>query len=179
MTSSTPNQDEDRTGLATLEKDLAEKRLTLTAEIVSAYLRRNVTPASEITRLISETHSSLAACTADGASSRAVEVLRPAVPIEKSLTDEFVICLEDGLKFKSMKRHLRTQYNLTPEEYRRKWDLSPSYPMVARNYAKKRSELARASGLGKRPLVAEPVRPAEPVVEAQPRAQKTRRLQLV
>lgn len=179
MTSSTPNQDEDRAGLATLEQDSAENRLTLAAQIVSAYLRRNVTPASEIARLISETHSSLAACSTNGGSSRAVEVLRPAVPIEKSLTDDFVICLEDGQKFKSMKRHLRTQYNLTPEEYRRKWDLSPSYPMVARNYAKKRSELARASGLGKRPAGAEPVLQAEPIAEVQPRAEKTRRLQLV
>lgn len=179
MISSTPNQDEDRASLASMEQDPAESRLTLTAQIVSAYLRRNVTPVADIARLISETHSSLTACTANGASSRTVEVLRPAVPIEKSLTDDFVICLEDGQKFKSMKRHLRTQYNLTPEEYRRKWDLSPSYPMVARNYAKKRSELARASGLGKRPVVAEPARQAGPTVEVRPRTQKAQRLQLV
>lgn len=177
MTSSTPNQDEYSAGLTSREQDATENRLTLTAQIVSAYLQRNVTPAADIARLISETYSSLSTCS--NAAPAPVEKLRPAVPIEKSLTDEFVICLEDGLKFKSMKRHLRTQYNLTPEEYRRKWDLPASYPMVARNYAKKRSDLARASGLGKRPASTESAPPAEQMPATSQRTEKKRRLQLV
>ena len=78
----------------------------------------------------------------------AAEALKPAVPAKKSVTSEFIVCLEDGRKFKSLKRHLRTQYNMSPEEYREKWGLAPDYPMVAPNYAKARSTLAKQMGLG-------------------------------
>jgi len=76
------------------------------------------------------------------------EPLKPAVSVKKSITPEYIVCLEDGKKFKSLKRHLRTQYNMTPEQYREKWGLGPDYPMVAPNYAAARSQLAKQMGLG-------------------------------
>jgi predicted transcriptional regulator len=97
--------------------------------------------------LIHEVHSALLRVTS-GHPIVVAEAPKPAIPTKKSITNEFLICLEDGRKFKSLKRHLRTQYNLSPDEYREKWGLPPDYPMVAPNYAKARSNLAKQMGLG-------------------------------
>jgi predicted transcriptional regulator len=121
--------------------------IELTAEIVSAYVSNNTVPASEIPGLINQVHAALSRVSGkagDGPS----EPLKPAVSLKKSITPEHIVCLEDGKKFKSLKRHLRTQYNMTPEQYREKWGLSPDYPMVAPNYAAARSQLAKQMGLG-------------------------------
>ena len=124
-----------------------ENYIELTAEIVSAYVSNNTVPASEIPSLINQVHAALARVSGksgDGSS----EPLRPAVSVKKSVTPEYIICLEDGKKFKSLKRHLRTQYNMTPEQYREKWALGADYPMVAPSYAAARSQLAKQMGLG-------------------------------
>ena len=123
--------------------------IELTAEIVSAYVSHNNVPSNDIPALIGEVHTALHR-TASGSMEPEQEPLRPAVPIKKSVTAEAIVCLEDGKKFKSLKRHLRTHYDLTPEEYREKWGLPPDYPMVAPNYAKARSALAREMGLGQK-----------------------------
>jgi predicted transcriptional regulator len=124
--------------------------LELTSEVVSAYVGNNSVATSEISGLISEVYDALDKAsknkTIGGASNS-----RPAVPIKKSMTDDYLICLEDGKKFKSLKRHLRSHYNISPEEYREKWGLPLDYPMVAPNYAKARSQLARDMGLGRKP----------------------------
>jgi predicted transcriptional regulator len=121
--------------------------IELTAEIVSAYVSNNPVPASDMPSLINQVHGALQRIS--GAPSDAQpEPLKPAVSIKKSITPDYIICLEDGKKFKSLKRHLRTQYNMTPEQYREKWGLPPDYPMVAPNYAAARSQLAKQMGLG-------------------------------
>jgi predicted transcriptional regulator len=122
---------------------------TLTTQIVSAYVSNNTVVASDLPGLIGDVHEALNMATVKGGQP-VREELRPAVAVKKSITDEYIICLEDGKKFKSLKRHLRTHYDLSPEEYREKWGLPHDYPMVAPNYAKKRSELAKKSGLGVR-----------------------------
>ena len=121
--------------------------IELTAEILSAYVSNNTVPAAEIPSLINQVYSALARVSG-GAGDVSSEPLKPAVSVKKSITPEHIICLEDGKKFKSLKRHLRTQYNMTPEQYREKWGLSPDYPMVAPNYAAARSQLAKQMGLG-------------------------------
>ena len=121
--------------------------IDLTAQIVSAYVSNNSVAASDIPGLIAQVHSALARVS-DSASDSPNEPLKPAVSVKKSITPEYIVCLEDGKKFKSLKRHLRTQYNMTPEQYRDKWNLSPDYPMVAPNYAAARSQLAKQMGLG-------------------------------
>ncbi|EAQ35390.1 ROSMUCR transcriptional regulator [Nitrobacter sp. Nb-311A] len=121
--------------------------LDLTAEIVSAYVSNNTTPASEIPVLISQVHAALMRVSS-GRSELPVEPVKPAVPIKKSMTADYLVCLEDGKRFKSLKRHLRTQYNMSPEQYRDKWKLPADYPMVAPNYAVTRSQLAKDMGLG-------------------------------
>jgi predicted transcriptional regulator len=128
-----------------------ENLIELTAEIVSAYVSNNEIASSDLTALINQIHKALHK-TAAGAAEPQSEPLKPAVSIRKSVMPDYIVCLEDGKKFKSLKRHLRTQYDLTPEEYREKWGLQPDYPMVAPNYAKARSQLAKQMGLGqKRP----------------------------
>lgn len=122
------------------------KFIELTANIVSAYVGNHSVPAGDIPGLISQVHAALARVSS-GADLNA-EPLKPAVPVKKSITPEYLVCLEDGKKFKSLKRHLRTQYNMTPEQYRDKWDLPADYPMVAPNYAQARSALAKQMGLG-------------------------------
>lgn len=121
--------------------------IELAAGIVSAYAANNTVPASELTKLIADVHGALTR-----ASTGAVEVkeepLKPAVPVKKSISPDYLICLEDGKQFKSLKRHLRTKYNMTPDEYRAKWGLPSDYPMVAPNYAASRSQLAKSMGLG-------------------------------
>jgi len=121
--------------------------IELTAEIVSAYVSNNTVPAGDISGLISQVHAALARVSGKSGDAPA-EPLKPAVSVKKSITPEHIVCLEDGKKFKSLKRHLRTQYNMTPEQYREKWGLSADYPMVAPNYAAARSQLAKQMGLG-------------------------------
>jgi predicted transcriptional regulator len=121
--------------------------IELTADIVSAYVSNNPVPAAEIPALINQVHSALQRVSS-GQGETAAEPLKPAVPVKRSITAEHIVCLEDGKKFKSLKRHLRTQYNMTPEQYREKWGLPPDYPMVAPNYAAARSQLAKQMGLG-------------------------------
>jgi len=121
----------------------------LTAEIISAYVSNNTVVATDLPAIINDVHEALSkASQRVGATER--EELRPAVAVKKSVTPDYIICLEDGKKFKSLKRHLRTHYNLSPEEYREKWGLPHDYPMVAPNYAAARSQLAKQMGLGTR-----------------------------
>jgi predicted transcriptional regulator len=121
--------------------------IELAADIVSAYVSNNSVAAADLPALIGEVHAALVRV-GSGTAVAATDVLKPAVSPKKSVTNDYIICLEDGKKFKSLKRHLRTQYNMTPDEYREKWGLSPDYPMVAPNYATARSELAKQMGLG-------------------------------
>ena len=121
--------------------------IELTAEIVSAYVSNNTVAAGDIPGLINQVHAALTRVSGSPVEAPS-EPLKPAVSLKKSVTPEYIVCLEDGKKFKSLKRHLRTQYNMTPEQYREKWGLNPDYPMVAPNYAAARSELAKQMGLG-------------------------------
>ena len=119
----------------------------LTANIVSAYLSHNTTPVSEIPALIGQVHAALLRIST-GHAEPVAQAAKPAIAVKKSVTPDYIVCLEDGKKFKSLKRHLRAQYNMTPEQYREKWNLPPDYPMVAPNYAVARSRLAKQMGLG-------------------------------
>jgi predicted transcriptional regulator len=121
--------------------------IELTADIVSAYVSNNSVPSADIPALIGQIHSALKRVSGGQAAAPA-EPLKPAVPVKRSISSDFLVCLEDGLKFKSLKRHLRTRYNMTPDQYREKWALPPDYPMVAPNYAAARSQLAKQMGLG-------------------------------
>jgi predicted transcriptional regulator len=121
--------------------------IELTADIVSAYVSNNSVAASDLSNLINQVHVALVRVS-NGQSEVQPEPLKPAVAVKKSITPEYIVCLEDGKKFKSLKRHLRTQYSMTPEQYREKWALPPDYPMVAPNYAAARSQLAKQMGLG-------------------------------
>ena len=123
--------------------------LALTTEIVSAHLANNAVTQNDVAGFIHSVFSKLTEL-AQGEEAPSVE-LTPAVPIKKSVTDDFIICLEDGKKLKMLKRHLMTHYNLTPEQYRQRWSLPADYPMVAPNYAAKRRELAKKIGLGRKP----------------------------
>lgn len=138
--------------------------LELAAEIVSAFVSNNSVPAAELPALIGNVHAALHTV-ANGSAQQAVEEAKePAVPIKKSVQPDYIICLDDGKKFKSLKRHLRTTYNLTPDQYRAKWGLAHDYPIVAPNYAAARSELAKQMGLGARRRKApEPTPVAVPV----------------
>jgi len=123
--------------------------IELTAEIVSAYVSNNNVDSRELPSLIKDVHLALNR-TAGGLSDPAPEPLKPAISVRKSITPDFIICLEDGKRFTSLKRHLRTHHDLTPDEYREKWGLASDYPMVAPNYAKARSSLAKEMGLGQK-----------------------------
>jgi predicted transcriptional regulator len=120
----------------------------MTAEIVAAYVSANSVAPHDLPRLIETVHASLQGLSGKVDGGVVAEANAPAVPIKKSVTADFIICLEDGKKFKSLKRHLRTRYGMTPEEYRARWNLPHDYPMVAPNYAKARSDLAKRMGLG-------------------------------
>lgn len=122
--------------------------IDLTASIVSAFVANNSVPASDLPALIASTHAAILALDGNAAPAVEPEKLVPAVSVKKSITPDFLICLEDGKKFKSLKRHLRTAYNMSPEEYRAKWGLPNDYPMVAPAYAEARSSLAKKMGLG-------------------------------
>ena len=131
-------------------EDAAQPELVeLTAKIVSAYVSNNSVGAGDLPHLISETHAALSRATGNSVPLEREEQ-KPKVPVKKSVMPDHIVCLEDGKKFKSLKRHLRTHYNLSPEEYREKWGLPHDYPMVAPNYARARSDLAKKMGLGTR-----------------------------
>jgi predicted transcriptional regulator len=121
--------------------------LEIVADIVSAYVSNNSVASNDLAGLIANVHQALLQV-ARGPQEPAAEPLKPPVPIKKSITPDYLICLEDGKRFKSLKRHLRTRYDMSPQEYREKWGLPSDYPMVAPNYAQKRSSLARQMGLG-------------------------------
>ena len=121
--------------------------IELTATIVSAYVSNNSVQASDLPALIDQVHTALTRVLT-GRGDVPAEPPKPAVSVKKSITPEYIVCLEDGKKFKSLKRHLRAQYNITPEQYREKWGLAADYPMVAPNYAAARSRLAKQMGLG-------------------------------
>jgi predicted transcriptional regulator len=121
--------------------------IKLTAEIVSAYVSNNSVPSVDLPALIGQVHSALSRVST-GQVENSLEPPKPAISVKKSITPDHIVCLEDGKKFKSLKRHLRTQYSMTPEQYREKWGLPPDYPMVAPNYAAARSHLAKQMGLG-------------------------------
>ena len=126
------------------------KFIELTASIVSAYVSNNSVPASDLPALISQVHAALTRVLSGyGDAPRAPP--KAAIPVKKSISPEYIVCLEDGKKFKSLKRHLRAQYNMTPEQYREKWGLPPDYPMVAESYAEMRRGLAKKIGLGRKP----------------------------
>jgi predicted transcriptional regulator len=120
----------------------------MTSEIVSAYVSANQIQAQELPVLIRTVHLALAEVSNARAGAASEAAQEPAVSIKKSVSPDYIVCLEDGKKFKSLKRHLRTRYGMTPEEYRAKWGLPHDYPMVAPNYAKERSNLAKRMGLG-------------------------------
>jgi len=132
-----------------LEHDTPDSAiLRMTADIVSAYVSKNVLPAQQIPEVINTVFSSLTGLNGQPREAQA-EPQKPAVPIRKSVTPEYIVCLEDGKKLKMLKRHLRSTYGMTPDEYRAKWNLPPDYPMVAPNYAAQRSEFAKKIGLGR------------------------------
>ena len=122
--------------------------LALTTEIVSSYVANNTMPASEIPDVIERVYKTLAGVKPDAVG--ALDRPQPAVPVKRSVTPDYIVCLEDGKKLKMLKRHLKTAYNMSPEEYRERWGLPNDYPMVAPNYAEKRSKLAKDIGLGTR-----------------------------
>ena len=122
--------------------------LTLTSNIVAAHVSNNSVALSDLSQVIREVYQTLSVL--GGAAPAAAEKPTPAVPVKKSITPDYIVCLEDGKKLKMLKRHLRTAYNMSPEEYREKWGLPADYPMVAPSYAKQRSKLAKQIGLGTR-----------------------------
>jgi predicted transcriptional regulator len=127
----------------------ADMLIELTADVVAAYVSNNPVPVSELPNLIADIHAALGRV---GGTSEQIPVdkQKPAVNPKRSVHDDYIVCLEDGKKFKSLKRHLMTHYNLTPDQYREKWNLDSSYPMVAPNYAAARSQLAKKMGLGRK-----------------------------
>lgn len=130
-----------------METTTSPDLVAITASIVAAYVSNNTIASSELPALIADTHAALSRA-AGRAPAPDREDNRPRVAVKKSVLPDYIICLEDGKKFKSLKRHLRTHYNLSPEEYREKWGLPHDYPMVAPNYAHARSQLAKKMGLG-------------------------------
>lgn len=123
--------------------------LDLTTEIVSAYVSNNTLAPSDVAKFVTEIHETISTLSGSNIGNPKVE-LKPAVSIKKSIAPDYLICLEDGKKFKSLKRHIRTHYDLSPEEYREKWGLPSDYPMVAPRYSEVRSNLAKANGLGRK-----------------------------
>ena len=123
--------------------------MALTTEIVCSHVANNTVNVNDLPQLIQQVYATLA--NIGKGQSPAVDRPQPAVPIKRSITPDFIVCLEDGRKLKMLKRHIKTAYNMTPEEYRERWRLPPDYPMVAPNYAKQRSSLAKKIGLGTKP----------------------------
>jgi predicted transcriptional regulator len=139
--------------------------LSLTAQIVSAHVSNNSIQAEALPALILSVYKTL---TGTGVEPVQAEKRQPAVPVKRSVFPDYIICLEDGKKLKMLKRHLKTAYDMTPDQYRARWELPPSYPMVAPNYAEHRSSLAKKIGLGRKPSVAE----AKPAAKAPGRPRK-------
>ncbi len=131
-------------------KSAATDLVELTTDLVSAYVSNNPVPASDLPSLIEQVHQSLSNLATGVKAPPQEERLVPAVPIKKSITPDYLICLENGKKFKSLKRHLSSQHGMTPDEYRAKWSLPADYPMVAPGYAAARSQLAKDMGLGRK-----------------------------
>jgi predicted transcriptional regulator len=131
----------------TITKIADEELLRMTADVVAAYVSNNTLPTQQLAEIINTVYTSLRALDAD--SDIKSEPLKPAIAIRKSITPEYLICLEDGKKLKMLKRHLRSTYGMTPDEYRAKWGLPADYPMVAPNYAAQRSAFAKKIGLGR------------------------------
>jgi predicted transcriptional regulator len=129
------------------ESQTSPNFVELAADIVSAYVSNNSVPSADLPMLLNTIYTALTQ-TAQGQNQETKAERVPAVPVKKSVTSDYLICLDDGKKFKSLKRHLRTTYDMTPDQYRAKWGLPSDYPMVAPNYAKTRSELAKTMGLG-------------------------------
>ena len=129
--------------------DTAELLITLTADIVAAHVSNNSVAVSDVSTLIGNVHAALAGLSATAAAPEIV--LEPAVPIRNSVKRDYIVCLDDGKKLKMLKRHLKTSFNLTPDQYRERWGLGADYPMVAPRYAKHRSSLAKKIGLGTAP----------------------------
>ncbi len=132
----------------TTDKVADEELLRMTTDVVAAYVSNNTLPTAQLGDVISAVYTSLKTLDGKGSDLKS-EPLKPAVPVRKSITPEYLICLEDGKKLKMLKRHLRSTYNLTPDEYRQKWGLPADYPMVAPNYALQRSAFAKKIGLGR------------------------------
>ena len=135
--------------LTSVNADIDDDLIELSAEIVCAYVSHNALSPTDLPKLIAEVHVALRGLQGAGVV-EPVEELKPAVPVRKSVAPDYIICLEDGKKFKSLKRHLRTHYDLSPEDYREKWGLASDYPMVAPNYSATRSRLAKDNGLGRK-----------------------------
>lgn len=129
--------------------DLSSELIYMTSDVVAAYLSNNVIDKQELPDVIKTVYSALHALHSDRPEIYAG--MQPAVPVKKSITPDYLICLEDGKKLKMLKRHLRTVYNLSPEQYKQKWNLPADYPMVSPNYAKRRSQFAKTFGLGRKP----------------------------
>ena len=132
-----------------MTENTKEHSIGLAAGIVSAYVSNNSVPTTEISALINRVHAALARVSSNPGENL-IQGAKPAVPVKKSVTADYIICLEDGKKFKALKRHLRTSYNMTPDQYRQKWGLDTDYPMVAPNYSAVRANLAKHIGLGHR-----------------------------
>ena len=148
-----------------------ESHIDLTTSIVSAYVSHNSLRAADLPELIATVHSALHGLSTPIEAPAAAAPQAPAVPVKKSVTDDYIICLEDGKKFRSLKRHIGTVYNLSPEQYREKWGLPRDYPMVAPAYSAIRSRLAKDIGLGQQRGAEEAAEPAE-VAEAEPAKRK-------
>jgi predicted transcriptional regulator len=131
------------------DKVMRDDLLRMAVDVVAAYLSNNQVSTTQIPEIINSVFNSLTSLEIETVET-ATEAPKPATSIRKSVTPEYLICLEDGKKLKMLKRHLRTNYNMTPEDYRAKWNLPPDYPMVAPNYARQRSEFAKKIGLGKK-----------------------------
>ena len=129
--------------------DTKAELVELTAEIVAAYVGNNPVSSTDLSNVINDVHKALTSAVSDAEKPEKPE-LKPAIAVRRSVTPDYIICLEDGKRFKSLKRHLRTHYNLSPDEYREKWGLPRDYPMVAPNYAEARSKLAKKMGLGQK-----------------------------
>lgn len=129
-------------------KPAEEELLRMTADVVAAYVSNNTLPTGQLADIINAVYQSLRGLEGPAAEA-APEPAKPAVPIRKSVTADYLICLEDGKKLKMLKRHLRSTYNMTPDEYRARWGLAADYPMVAPNYAEQRSAFAKKIGLGR------------------------------
>ncbi len=137
--------------------------IELAADIVSAFVSNNSVPVAELPVVIGSVHAALSQVASDSTQQPVDEPKQPAVPIKRSVQPDYIVCLDDGKRFKSLKRHLRTVYNITPDQYRAKWGLAHDYPMVAPNYAEARSRLAKQMGLGaRRKRTPEPTPPAAP-----------------